>query len=79
MFTVYTKNNCPNCVQAKNILKVKNVEFKEENVDDDEALKAKLMELGFKSMPQIYDDVTNAFIPNGHRGLLQMLRDGKLK
>ena len=77
MLTVYTKNNCPNCVQAKNILKMKNVKFEEINVEENEAAFLFLQLEGHKSMPQIYEGKT-LFVPNGQRGLLQMLRDGKL-
>ena len=77
MLTVYTKNNCPNCVQAKNILKMKNVEFEEVNVEENEAAFLFLQLEGHKSMPQIYNGKA-LFVENGQRGLLQMLRDGKL-
>ena len=33
-FTLYSKSGCPLCVQAKNLLKSKNLEFEEVNLDD---------------------------------------------
>jgi len=33
MFTVYSKPNCPNCVQAKDLLTKKGLEFKEISLD----------------------------------------------
>ena len=33
MLTVYSKANCPFCDQAKNLLKLKNIEFEEVRVD----------------------------------------------
>ena len=77
MLTVYTKNNCPNCVQAKNILKMKNIDFEEVNVEENEAAYLFLQLEGHKSLPQIYKD-KNLFVSNGQLGLLRMLREGKL-
>ena len=33
-FTLYSKSGCPLCVQAKNLLKSKGLEFEEVNLDD---------------------------------------------
>lgn len=78
MITVYTKNNCPNCVQAKSILKIKGREFEEVNVDEDSTARDYLISLGFKTMPQIYIKDSFEWIPNGHLGLLRLMREGKL-
>lgn len=78
MYIVYSKNNCPNCVQAKNILKMKNIPYTEKNVDEDEDLKAQMIAFGFKTMPQIFNTNIQEFVPNGHLGLLRMMREGKL-
>lgn len=78
MYVVYTKNDCPNCVQAKNILKAKNKEFREVSIEGDEEMKARLASFGFRSMPQIFDEDKQEFIPNGHLGLMKMMREGKL-
>jgi glutaredoxin 3 len=34
MITVYSKNNCPYCVQAKNLLQLKGIVFEEVKIDD---------------------------------------------
>lgn len=78
MLTVYTKNNCPNCVQAKNILKSKDVEFDEVNVEENEAAYLFLQLEGHKSLPQIYKG-KDLFVANGHLGLLRLMREGRLK
>jgi glutaredoxin 3 len=78
MYVVYTKNDCPNCIQAKNILKVKNKEFREVSVEGNEEMKDMLASLGFRSMPQIFDEDKQEFIQNGHLGLMKMMREGKL-
>jgi len=79
MMIVYSKSNCPNCVQAKNILESKGVEYKEVDVEQDEDARGKLSAQGFKALPQIFNEATQEFIPNGHLGLLRLMREGKLK
>lgn len=32
---VYSKPNCPNCVQAKNLLSIKNIEYTEIRIGED--------------------------------------------
>lgn len=79
MMIVYAKSNCPNCVQAKNILESKGVEYEYINVEDVDGAREHLEKFGFKSLPQIFNEATQEFIPNGHLGLLRLMREGKLK
>lgn len=53
---VYSKSNCPFCVQAKNLLKNKNVEFEEIMIDDDDERLAFYAKVGngVRTMPQIF-------------------------
>lgn len=54
MITVYSKPNCPHCVQAKTYLAGSGIPFDEVDVSaDDEAL-AFLRERGHRSVPQLY-------------------------
>jgi glutaredoxin 3 len=53
--TIYTKLNCPNCVAAKALLKVKGIEYSEINLDKEserDAFIATFPEA--KQMPQIF-------------------------
>lgn len=53
MVTLYTKNNCTYCDQAKALLKLKGLEYKEISIKDDQALDY-LLSLGLKTVPQIW-------------------------
>lgn len=55
---VYSKYNCPYCVRAKELLKVKKIEFKEINVEDFPKEKEVMIEKtnGRRTLPQIFID-----------------------
>ena len=54
---VWSKNQCPFCDQAKNLLKMKNIEFEERNVSTDWT-KEQLLEAvpTARTLPQIFLD-----------------------
>jgi glutaredoxin len=52
---IYSKNNCPFCEQAKALLKSKNIDFKEINIETNAAGRDVLVEHGLRSVPQIFD------------------------
>lgn len=55
MITVYSKSNCPACVNAKKWLKANNFQYVEHNLDDQEAKKQFLLEYPFvRSVPQLF-------------------------
>ena len=51
--TIYTKNNCPNCTTAKQLLKSKGLAFTEADIDSNPALLNDLPD-GVRQMPQIW-------------------------
>lgn len=53
---IYSTEVCPYCVQAKDLLKRKGASFVEIRVDNDDALRAKMMVRagGRRSVPQIF-------------------------
>jgi glutaredoxin 3 len=55
---VWSKNNCPFCVQAKNLLKLKNIEFEERNISAETWTKEQLLEAvpTARTLPQIFLD-----------------------
>ena len=54
---VYTTQYCPCCMQAKSLLKHKGVAFEEVDVGEDDALRARVVELsGRRTVPQIFID-----------------------
>ena len=54
---VWSKNNCPFCVQAKNLLKLKGIEFEERNINE-EWTREQLLEAvpTARTLPQIFLD-----------------------
>lgn len=74
MLTVYSKNNCPYCVQAKNYLKSKNINFQEINIENDEESRDFIKSQGHRTVPQIYMD-GKIFVEGGWNGLSKMSAD----
>jgi len=68
MVTVYSKNNCPFCVQAKNLLKMKGVDYTEVKIDEDASAKDFVLSEGHRTVPQLYKD-GKLLIEGGYQGL----------
>ena len=68
MITVYSKNNCPYCVQAKNLLKLKGIEFEEIRIDQDSEAREFMLGEGHRTVPQIYRD-GKLLVEGGYQGL----------
>jgi glutaredoxin 3 len=45
MLTVYSKTVCPYCTQAKNLLKLKNIDFTEVNIEQDTDARNKMVSM----------------------------------
>lgn len=71
MITVYTKDFCPFCVQAKTQLQDMNITFNEINIDLDKAAKAFIKDQGFKTVPQIFHN-GELFVEGGASGLAKL-------
>ena len=55
---VWSKDSCPFCVQAKALLKQKNIEFEERNINQGDWTKEQLLEAvpTARTLPQIFLD-----------------------
>jgi glutaredoxin len=71
MLTVYSKDSCPQCDQAKNLLATKQIEFEVINVDQDGLARAFIIEEGHRAVPQIYRN-GKLFITGGLNGLKKL-------
>jgi glutaredoxin 3 len=71
MLTVYSKTVCPYCVQAKNFLKNKNINFQEINIEQDIEAREFIMNAGHRTVPQIYFN-GELFVEGGWQGLSKM-------
>ena len=68
MITVYSKNNCPFCDQAKNLMKLKGIDYSEIKIDEDQAAREFVLSKGHRTVPQIYRD-GELLVEGGFQGL----------
>lgn len=68
MITIYSKNNCPFCVKAKNLLTIKGVDFEEVKIDENPEARDFVLAEGHRSVPQIYKD-GKLLVEGGFQGL----------
>jgi glutaredoxin len=68
MITVYSKNNCPFCVQAKNLLTLKGIDYTEIKIDENAVAKEFVLAEGHRTVPQIYKD-GKLLVEGGYQGL----------
>jgi glutaredoxin 3 len=67
MLTVYSKSNCPFCDRAKSLLESKGIEFKTVSIEEDQDARQHLLDLGLRSVPQIFNGTT--LIQGGYQGI----------
>lgn len=73
---IYSKQNCPYCVRAKNLLNGKGVAFEEIMVDNDPALYNNLKkQTGMMTVPQIF---INDTLVGGYTDLAELESSGEL-
>lgn len=69
---IYTKPSCPYCIQAKQLLQSRNIQFDEIVIDGTNYTKAQMCEdlgLPLNTVPQIV--LKGTFIPGGCTGLMK--------
>ena len=71
MITVYSKNNCPFCEQAKHLLKSKDIAFEELKIDEDLEAREWLIAQGHRTAPQLYLN-GKLFVEGGFQGLSKL-------
>ncbi len=75
--TVYTKDYCPYCNRAKDLLKRKNLPYEEINLETNpEEMLALKNRTGWRTMPQIFIDDT---LVGGYQELAELDRQGGLE
>jgi glutaredoxin 3 len=77
MLTVYSKNHCGFCDQAKALLKNRGVAFEEIKIDEVPEAREFILAEGHRSVPQIYKD-GKLFVEGGFNGL-RKLNEEQLK
>ena len=71
MLTIYSKNNCPYCVMAKQYLQAKNINFREINIEQDAEAREFIQSQGLRTVPQIFMH-GRLFVQGGWAGLSAM-------
>ena len=71
MLTIYSKTVCPYCVQAKNYLQNKNINFREIKIEQDAEAREFITQQGLRTVPQIFMD-GKIFVEGGWTGLSKM-------
>ena len=74
MLTVYSKDNCPFCDRAKNLLRLKGIDFEEIRIDLDPTAKEFIISEGHRTVPQIYRN-GELFVAGGYNGLARLTDD----
>lgn len=73
---IYSKNYCPYCDRAKNLLKSKGVSFEEHNIENKpEEMKALMEKTGMRTLPQIF---INDTLIGGFDDMNALDKEGKL-
>lgn len=72
MYKIYTRNSCIYCDMAKALMKENDIDFMEINIDFDNEEKLLLKEQGYKTVPQIYNEVNNHI--GGYTELLDIFK-----
>ena len=71
MLTVYSKDNCPFCDRAKNLLKLKGIAFEEIRIDLIPEARQFIVDQGHRTVPQIYRS-DKLFVEGGYTGLARL-------
>lgn len=74
MLTVYSKNRCPYCDQAKALLTNKGIAFEEIKIDENNDARDFVVSKGHRTVPQIYLN-GNLFVDGGFQGLSKLSTD----
>jgi glutaredoxin len=77
MLTVYSKNGCSSCDQAKALLEKVGMDFVVKNCDEDFEAFDFIVSEGHRTFPQIYES-GNLFVQGGYKGLYALFVDGIL-
>ena len=74
MLTIYSKNHCAFCDQAKALLKSKDIPFEEVKIDENTEAREFILAEGHRTVPQIYKD-GKVFVEGGFQGLRKLNED----
>lgn len=56
MFLIYSKSNCPKCIELKQYLDKKNLEYTNVDVEKVPSAREQLIKGGYRTVPQVFID-----------------------
>ena len=71
MITLYTKDFCPFCFQAKALLEKNNIPYEEVNIGNDQEAKQFVLDQGHRTVPQLYVK-GQLLVEGGYQGLAKV-------
>jgi len=71
MITIYTKDFCPFCTQAKTLLEQNNIPFEEVNIGTDSQARDFVVNAGHRTVPQLYVK-DKLLVEGGYQGLAKV-------
>lgn len=69
--TVYSKPGCPACDAAKQLLKIRQIEFEVQDISTNDTAREFLLTKGHRTLPQIYFG-DKIFVEGGYTGLAKL-------
>lgn len=72
--TVYSKTQCPYCIQAKNLLASKGIAYEEINIEENQDARMFVLGQGHRTVPQLYVD-GSLLVEGGFSGLARLSVD----
>ena len=69
MITLFSKTGCPGCDSLQKELAAKGILHRIVKIDEDAEARKTVLDAGFRSVPQLYDDVALTFITREQAGL----------
>jgi len=74
MITIFTKDGCPFCVKAKNLLDGYDIKYLITNVTENKAGMKFIKEAGHTTVPQIYNNF-DLLVEGGYNGLAELSKE----
>ena len=78
MITLYSKTHCPHCVNAKNYLQNRDIQYREINIEQDAQAHEFIRQQGHRTVPQIYHG-NQLLVPGGWQELSKLSAEDILR
>lgn len=59
LYIIYGKEQCPNCIKAKDLLESRDKEYVYFDVEDNQEARQFVLDSGKRNLPQVYKQISN--------------------